>query len=52
MVYMFEGMGVHTGVQLEKVTQCALWIQSKLRRALPSHRLQIALAQQKRGGVK
>ncbi|WP_332694059.1 hydroxymethylglutaryl-CoA lyase [Halalkalibacter lacteus] len=52
LVYMFEGMGVDTGVQLEKVTQCALWIQSKLKRHLPSHRLQMALAQQKKGGVK
>ncbi|MFC0473724.1 hydroxymethylglutaryl-CoA lyase [Halalkalibacter kiskunsagensis] len=52
MVFMFEGMGVKTGVQLEKVIQCAQWIQSIVKRNLPSHRLQMALAHQNKGGVK
>ncbi|KHF39172.1 hydroxymethylglutaryl-CoA lyase [Halalkalibacter okhensis] len=47
MIYMFNGMNIDTQVDLEKMTECAVWIQKKLKRPLPSHRLQVALAEKK-----
>ncbi|MCL7747028.1 hydroxymethylglutaryl-CoA lyase [Halalkalibacter alkaliphilus] len=47
MIYMFNGMKVETGVDLEQITACAVWIQKRLKRTLPSHRLQVAIAQKR-----
>ncbi|MDT8862049.1 hydroxymethylglutaryl-CoA lyase [Alkalihalobacillus sp. MEB130] len=47
LVFMFEGMKAHTGIDLEKLTQCAVWIQKHFHHRLPSHNLQRALAQRR-----
>lgn len=41
MLYMLEGMGIHTGVNKEKILSSALFIQEKIGRPLPSHNLQV-----------
>lgn len=50
MVYLLEGLGAKTGVNLVELTACATWIQRKIGRELPSHHLQMARAQLEREG--
>lgn len=45
LVYMLEGMGVDTGVNLAELVKVSSFLQDKLGRALPSKYLQSALAQ-------
>ncbi|WP_199426244.1 hydroxymethylglutaryl-CoA lyase [Thermaerobacillus caldiproteolyticus] len=40
LVYMLQGMGIWTGLHVERLTEAALFIQSKIGRPLPSHYLQ------------
>jgi hydroxymethylglutaryl-CoA lyase len=40
LLYMLDGMGIETGVQMEKLVEAALFIQEKLGRKLNSHYLQ------------
>jgi hydroxymethylglutaryl-CoA lyase len=40
VVYMLQGMGVHTGVDLEALCQASRQLQQLLRRPLPSRYLQ------------
>ncbi|MBA2875364.1 hydroxymethylglutaryl-CoA lyase [Thermaerobacillus caldiproteolyticus] len=40
LVYMLQGMGISTGLHVERLTEAALFIQSKIGRPLPSHYLQ------------
>jgi hydroxymethylglutaryl-CoA lyase len=40
LLYMLNGMGIQTGVDAEKLTQAAFFIQEKLGKPLPSHHLQ------------
>lgn len=37
LIYMLEGMGIKTGVDIESLIQIKRWIEDKLGRALPSH---------------
>ncbi|WP_126424932.1 hydroxymethylglutaryl-CoA lyase [Brevibacillus marinus] len=39
VVHMFNGMGIHTGIDQEKLLAAARFIQSRLGRKLPSHTL-------------
>jgi hydroxymethylglutaryl-CoA lyase len=50
LIYLLEGLGAHTGVQLDHLLKSGKWIQSKLGRILPSHHLQLALAQENKEG--
>ncbi|MFC0561758.1 hydroxymethylglutaryl-CoA lyase [Halalkalibacter alkalisediminis] len=50
LIYLLEGLGAKTGVDLEKLLESAKWIQRKLGRNLPSHHLQLAMAQDHREG--
>jgi hydroxymethylglutaryl-CoA lyase len=40
VLYMLEQMGIHTGINQEKLLSAARFIQEKIGRALPSHSLQ------------
>ncbi|WP_096181803.1 hydroxymethylglutaryl-CoA lyase [Effusibacillus lacus] len=40
LLYMLEGMGIHTGIDRDKLIAAALFIQEKVGRQLPSHSLQ------------
>ncbi|WP_027410432.1 hydroxymethylglutaryl-CoA lyase [Anoxybacteroides tepidamans] len=40
LLYMLEGMGIATGIDRERLTDAALFIQNKIGRALNSHHLQ------------
>ncbi|MGO4887521.1 hydroxymethylglutaryl-CoA lyase [Anaerobacillus sp. MEB173] len=40
LLYMLDGMGIHTGVNQEKLLQAAFFIQDKIGRPLLSHNLQ------------
>jgi hydroxymethylglutaryl-CoA lyase len=40
LLYMLHGMGISTGVDLERLTEAALFIRDKIGRALNSHHLQ------------
>ncbi|ANB61386.1 hydroxymethylglutaryl-CoA lyase [Anoxybacteroides amylolyticum] len=40
LLYMLHGMGISTGVDLDRLTEAALFIQEKIGRALNSHHLQ------------
>jgi hydroxymethylglutaryl-CoA lyase len=42
LLYMLEGMGIHTGIDREKMLDAARFIQDKVGRQLPSHNLQAA----------
>ncbi|ARK29142.1 hydroxymethylglutaryl-CoA lyase [Halalkalibacter krulwichiae] len=50
LVYLLEGLGAQTGIHLERLVNCGKWIQNKLKRNLPSHHLQIALASENKEG--
>lgn len=50
LVYLLEGLGAKTGIELEKLLECAMWIQRKLGKKLPSHHLQLAMAQDHKEG--
>ncbi|WP_227937887.1 hypothetical protein [Alkalihalobacillus deserti] len=50
LIYLLEGLGAKTGVELNKLLECAKWIQRKLGRDLPSHHLQLAMAQDHKEG--
>ncbi|MCA0983141.1 hydroxymethylglutaryl-CoA lyase [Halobacillus yeomjeoni] len=41
LVHMLHQMGVQTGLDLEKLEEAALFIQSKLNKTLPSHQMQV-----------
>jgi len=47
LLYLLQGMGIQTGVDLDKIVQASLGIASALGRALPSRYLQAHLAQAK-----
>lgn len=40
LLYMLDGMGIHSGVNREKLMEAALFIQEKIGRPLASHQLQ------------
>lgn len=40
LLYMLDGMGVETGVNVEKLLQASAWIENKLEKDLPSKSLQ------------
>jgi hydroxymethylglutaryl-CoA lyase len=40
VLYMLEQMGIHTGINIEKILDAARFIQKKIGRILPSHSLQ------------
>ncbi|MBU8905417.1 hydroxymethylglutaryl-CoA lyase [Desertibacillus haloalkaliphilus] len=42
LVYMLDGMGITTGVDLEKLMSAARFIEGKMGKSLPSHHLQVA----------
>lgn len=42
LIYMFEGMGIETGVNLNQILRSAKYIQKRLGRQLPSHNLQVS----------
>ena len=41
LLYMLHGMGIETGVEFDKLMLAAEYIQTKLRKPLPSHQMQI-----------
>lgn len=45
LLYMLHGMGIHTGVDEEKILAASAFIQEKIGRALPSKNLQAVCAQ-------
>jgi hydroxymethylglutaryl-CoA lyase len=48
LVYMFEGMGIHTGVDLEKLLEVGAWIQGVLGHPLTSASLKAHLGRKER----
>lgn len=42
LIYMFDGMGIETGVNLNQILKSAKYIQKRLGRQLPSHNLQVS----------
>lgn len=50
LVYMLEGMGMRTGIEMKKLIEAAAYIQNKLGRPLPSKVLSAALATKQMGG--
>lgn len=42
LIYMLEGMGIETGVNLNQILKSAKYIQKRLGRQLPSHNLQVS----------
>jgi hydroxymethylglutaryl-CoA lyase len=40
LLYMLDGMGIATGVQMERLAKAALFIEEKIGRKLNSHYLQ------------
>ncbi|GAE35650.1 hydroxymethylglutaryl-CoA lyase [Halalkalibacter akibai JCM 9157] len=52
LVYLLEGLGGKTGIELQSLIESGKWIQSKLGRDLPSHHLQLALATENKEGFK
>ncbi|WEG17601.1 hydroxymethylglutaryl-CoA lyase [Alkalihalophilus pseudofirmus] len=51
MLYLFNGLGVETGVSLEQLVDSAEFIHKKVGRPLPSHNLQARLASDCKEGV-
>lgn len=41
LLYMLEGMGIKTGIDRDRLTESASWIQDKLGRPLTSHSMQV-----------
>jgi hydroxymethylglutaryl-CoA lyase len=44
LIYLFHGMGVETGVDVEKLMETAGWLEERLGKPLPSHARQVARA--------
>ncbi|WP_017728714.1 hydroxymethylglutaryl-CoA lyase [Halalkalibacterium ligniniphilum] len=40
LLYLFQGLGLHTGVDMDALLDCAMFVQGKLHKTLPSHNLQ------------
>ena len=49
VIYMVHGMGLETGVDLDKLCDCAAWIGERLGRELPSRYLQAHLGARRAG---
>ena len=52
LVYTFHGMGIETGIDLEKLLEVGAWIQDQLGHPLPSNGLKAYLGRRSKNGEK